>query len=410
MKRTLIGTAIGLLVTTSAAAQQTPSSRAADTRWEPWLGCWQLLDESLRSQQDVSADEVAARARRRSQRIDRGTRVCVAPAAQGVTLTTLVGNERALEETIVADGSSQPVSDAECRGTKRSEWSTQASRLYSAAEISCGDQAPRTISSLSMMMPGPTWVDVQMIDIAGRKNIRIRRFERAAAAPPQQTRSSLLAPSAGESSWTVEDVKEASAKLAPEAVQAALVELRAGFDLTGKQLLDMDKAGVPDSIVDLMVALSYPKRFVIERPVSSGAGGSGYGFGMFDGYDAMWPFYLDSMYWSSYYSPFAYRYWGSYDPYYFPGSGYVVIDPSPAPVASGEGRVVDGRGYTRVSTRQPDPVRVNNGGGTSGTMGTGGSGNGGSSNTGSSGVSSGGYSSGGADSGGRTAVPRPPGD
>jgi uncharacterized membrane protein YgcG len=405
MKRILIGTALALVVTGSAAAQQTPSARV-DTRWDAWLGCWQLLDDSVRSQRDVSPDQLATGARGRAQRIETGTRVCVEPAATGVTLTTLVGSERALEETIVADGSSQPVSDAECRGTKRTEWSNNAPRLYSAAEISCGDQAPRKISSLSMMTPGPTWVDIQMIDIDGRKNIRIRRYERAAARP-SQTRSGSLAPFSGESSWTVEDVTEASAKLAPETVQAALVELGSGFNLTGRQLLDMEKAGVTDSIVDLMVALSYPKRFVIDRPVGTASGGSGYGYGGFDGYDAMWPFYLDSMYWSSYYSPFTYRYWGSYDPYYFPGSGYVTIEPSTAPVASGEGRVVDGRGYTRVSTREPDPVRVNGVGGNNGAMG--GSSNGGSSNTGDSGVSSGGYSSGGG-GGGRTAVPRPPGD
>jgi hypothetical protein len=91
----------------------------------------------------------------------------------------------------------------------------------------------------------------------------------------------------------------------------------------------------------------------------------------------------------------------------------IIIDPGDGgmPAASGDGRVVDGRGYTRIRRNEPDPaIRVSNadGNGGRGSSSTG-SGNSGSS-AGTSGVSSGGYSSGGASGGGgRTAVPRPPG-
>ncbi len=119
----------------------------------------------------------------------------------------------------------------------------------------------------------------------------------------------------------VADVKEASAKLMPETVQAALVELDAQFDLKGKQLLELDEAGVPDNVIDLMVALSYPNNFVVEHPVVAGAGagyGYGDGFGIRSiGFDAFggWSLYSDALFWPTYYSPFAYRYWGRYDPY-----------------------------------------------------------------------------------------------
>jgi hypothetical protein len=364
----------------------------------------------MRAQDDVSADDVAAGTAARSRRANTGTRVCVVPAGNGVTLTTMVGTQKALEETLIADGSNQAITDRECRGSKRSEWSQSAHRIYSTAEISCDGQAPRKISSLSMMTPGPTWVDIQLIDIQGRKNIRVRRLQRVDDPSARRPAATSFT---GESSWTVDDIKEASSKLAPEAVQAALVELRSGFELKSKQLLELHKAGVSQSIIDLMVALSYPKRFVIERPVNTAPPLSGFGYGGFGLYDdAMWPFYMDTMFWPSYYSPFAYRYWGLYDPYYYPGSGYVVLPPvgeaPSAPVPSGQGRVVDGRGYTRVTTRTPEPVRVTNGGnGSNGTMSSGESSSG---SGGNSGVSSGGYSSGGnSGDGGRTAVPRPPG-
>jgi hypothetical protein len=391
------------------------------------LGCWQLLDESVRSQFEMAEDGTIP-APRPQQRVT-GTRVCVARADKGVTITTIVGTQKALEETVVADGVAYPMADAECKGSKQSEWSTIGERLYTTAEITCGTQPQRKISSLAIFSPGPTWTDIQVIDISGRKNVRIRKYQRAADQAGVQ-RSSSMPPFAGEMPWTVADVKEASAKLMPEAVQAALVELDAKFKLTGKQLIDMDKAGVPDNTIDLMVALSYPKKFIVERPVNSAPtpygmyGDLGYPIDWADTLPSMWAdsMYLRDRYWSdygfwpAYYSPLSYRYWGRYDPYGYPSSGYVVIGAPPTgitgndtPVASGVGRVVDGRGYTRITTRAPEPSRINSDfGGSNGTTSSSGS-SGGNSSGGSSGVSSGGYSSGGGGDTGRTAVPRGPG-
>jgi hypothetical protein len=419
MKKISVALTFALLLgATTASAQTGTTIPATDTRWQPWIGCWQLLDERVRNDSDITANELAAAtAPARLQRSDANTRVCVAPAARGVTITTLIGTERALEDTILADAVSHPMTDAECRGSKRSEWSKTGLRLYTSAEIACADQAPRKVSGLTMMLPGPTWMDIQLIDIEGRKNVRVRKFQRA-PGQPSSVRSGSAAPFVGETSWSVADVKEASAKLMPEAVQAAIVELGTGFNVKSKQLAELSQAGVAGNVIDLMIALSYPKHFVVDRLVNRSPSPYGYGgysgFGDLGDYGGGWPWIADAMFWPSYYSPFAYRYWGSYDPYYVPSSGYVVIEPprpgtSPGPVASGEGRVVDGRGYTRISTRSPDPVRMNNGGSDSnGTA----SSNGSSGSSGGGNVSSGGYSGGGSSGGdgGRTAVPRPPGN
>jgi hypothetical protein len=400
-KRIAILAAVLVATAGAAFAQQTAP---ADARWQPWIGCWQLLDEHVRNHADLTSEPVsAASAPARLERSGANTRVCVTPAGQGVSLTTMIGDQRVLEDSIVADGVNHPMMDSECRGAKRSEWSRTGYRLYTTAEITCADQAPRKVSGLTMMMTGPTWVDIQLIDIEGRKNIRVRRFTRATPV------ARGAAPFSGEHSWSVADVKEASARLMPEAVQAALVELGTGFNLKSKQLTELADAGVATNVIDLMIALSYPKHFVVERSVSSGGGapysfgGSGYG-----DYLGMWPWIADAMFWPSYYSPFAYRYWGYYDPYYVPNSGYVVIEPpggGSTPVASGTGRVVDGRGYTRVSTRESQPVSRDGSSGGSGNWSTGSS-----NSSGGGSVTSGGYSSGGGgDSGGRTAVSRPPG-
>jgi hypothetical protein len=249
--------------------------------------------------------------------------------------------------------------------------------------------------------------------------MRVRRYR---PAPDQKG----AAPSAARALGTMTlggklslaEIKEASAKLAPEAVQAAVMELGAGgYDLNASRLIDLDDAGVHDSVIDLMVAMSFPQKFVVERARSSGASSFGGGLSPYD-YGAMspwgfmnaWGYYAHPAYYSSYYSPFGYNRWGYYDPYYYGNPGIVIINPGGGgePQSTGEGRVVNGQGYTRIRPNVPDPpVRVGNGGttGWSGTSAGSSGSNSGSSSGGS--VSTGGYSGGGG--GERVAVPRPPG-
>jgi hypothetical protein len=164
---------------------------------------------------------------------------------------------------------------------------------------------------------------------------------------------------------------------------------------------------VPDSVIDLMVAMSFPEKFVVEHAVPiSGPGVWGGGYG---GAWAMWPYYAHPWYYSSYYSPFGYYNWGYYDPYYYGNPGIIIINPGPgSPEPSGQGRVVDGQGYTRIRPNVPDPPQRTGNGGSGGWGGAaaGSSGNSGSSSGGS--ASPGGYSGGGG-GGERVAVPRPPG-
>jgi hypothetical protein len=255
--------------------------------------------------------------------------------------------------------------------------------------------------------------------------VRVRRYglsrdqaraggARAAGAPPLAR-------------WTLDEVKDASRKTAPEVLQAALVESGTKFPLNGRTLVDLEKSGVPDTVVDVMMALTFPEKFVIERPgysANSGSGGTtwgGYGGG-YGGYD---PWSVASSYgWLSMYAPFGYQYYGYYDPRFGPGYGWIPVTP---PTGGGStepeaiGRVVNGQGYTLVRPREAEPTRVNGVIDRSGASDGSSNGSGGSNSGG--GVSPGGYSGGGdsggaggssgggagSSGGGRTAVPRPPG-
>lgn len=407
MKTGRLAGVLFVLAVIPAQAQQ------VDPRWAPWLGCWQLVDESVR--QTATADGT------RSNPDE--TRVCVGPAneASGVTLRTLIEDQQVLEQTIVADGAQHPIDEAGCRGDQRADWSRTGERLFSRAELACTDEGPRKVSGLATVIDG-TWIDIQAIEIAGREHIRVRRFRRSAdqtgLGDAEARRAASIAPRVGAGRFTLDDVKEASARLSPRVVEAALVETNASFDLNSKALIDLDEAAVPDSVIDLMVALSFPTRFVVDRArplttsASTGFGSLGpYSLSPYD-YDAFWY----SSYMPYYYSPFGYAYWSGYGVPYYPITGFVTFDPTqptPAAESTGGARLLNGIGYTQIRSRDPEPVDSSTGSrstrsGGSSSAGESSSSSGSSSSGGSSaGASAGGYSSGGSSGDtGRTAEPR----
>ncbi len=422
-------------VASPARAQQ------ADSRWTAWLGCWQMLDERVREGNPSGADAVAAAGERALGNATNIT-VCVAPASQpgGVTLTTRASGESALEQTIIADAIAHPVSEADCQGSQRAEWSGDGRRLFARAELTCANQPVRTISGLAMIRPDGTWLDVQAIEIGGRTNVRVRRYRRSAVTGRAEVGSAAaLAHAVADASraLTVDNVKEASTKVAPAVLEAALIESRARFNLTRNALIDLDDANVPDAVIDLMVALSYPDKFQVERrleqsldlypPSFAGADWNGYvGFGY--PYLSWYPEYYGN--YRYYYSPFGYAYSGLYGPYspYYGGSSSVGGGTATPPSAdTGDGRAVNGIGYTRIRPRDAVPAESSggsssgsssggrstvssgggysqSGGGSSSSSGGGSSSSGGGSSSSGGGASGG--SSGGSDGGGRTAQPR----
>ena len=166
--------------------------------------------------------------------------------------------------------------------------------------------------------------------------------------------------------------------------KAALLETGSRFDLNSRALRELDAADVPDGVVDVMVALSFPGRFQVDRTRGRATQAQGaivtsversnrlperYGSARqrrnlpYDpyappyAYDRYYPYYSYYPYnpyyayrgydpYSFYYSPFGYsNWWGNpYIPYYSGRPRSVVIVPGgPArPGDSGRSRV--GRG------------------------------------------------------------------
>jgi len=434
MKHTLLA----LTLTASSAFAQQPAPPTVtpavqvDPRFAAWLGCWRLDDDLAGT----------------------GARMCITPEKGGVRLQTVVGTQRGIDEVVIPDNVAHAIIDSDCKGTERAEWSKDGARLFRATEVACGKEAPRTINGVAFMAPGPSWLSVQYVTgTAANPAVRVQRYRRAAnqqladGTKAPQPPAELLARVASGTKWDVADVIEASSKVPAEALQASLAELHQPFDVNKKTLVALDEGGVHEAVIDLMVALTYPKRFVVKRAGGSGSPmGISTGSGWFDpfmgpmlsGTTAMLDCYSPYGYgYRSYYSMcgssmspyglYGYNYYnngyyGGYRNYYGGYGNYDWVNIGTLPsVGSGsaagpqpEGRVVNGRGYTQIHDRQSEPApRVSSGGGANGSAaGWSGNGNGG-------GVSSGGYSAGSSssgssgggstssgDSGARVAVPK----
>jgi hypothetical protein len=394
-------------VALSAPAPSAAQSRQGDVRWQPWLGCWSASSPRAA----ISNLEVQ--------------QVCVVPAAgtSAVDVVTVSGGKVVSREHIDANGQRRKSERDGCVGWESAEWSSDMRRVYLQSEYECPGGLKRGTTGLMATAANGDWLDV--VGVAMRDNIGVRVLRHRASAPlatlPADVASAVdrgsRAGAALRTLLPIGDVEiiDASRHVNAAVVEAWLAETRQAFTVNAARLRALSNAGVDGRVIDVLVALSYPKAFAIkpsptavgELAAKEGGGGGGGLIGLGSFADCG-PYSAGlSLYGWDNCSPYGYGYYGSrygysrysdlfgYDGWYLAGGGPIVIVRPPDSGSSGSthGQVVNGRGYTA-------------GGGDSGS--TASSGSSGSSSSGSSGSSGGGGgSSSGASSGGdRTAVPR----
>lgn len=343
-----------------------------ESRWLAWTGCWEMVYESVDHLEEIPESNVL---------------VCLSPQpdGRGVQITTLAQSERPFEETFVADGVRYPFEEPGCQGWRSAEWSRDGHRLFMSSEVSCENNKRKVVSGLSMLRRNGLWMDIQVIGAEGVRELVIRKYRRADADTSEKAgfegfpfgREDVSAAWRGASQpLTVEDVIEASEKVNHVAVEAVLLEGESEVPVDAEALIKLSDAGVDREIIDLMVAIAHPNRFVIGRtgyvsdgsskPRSGGGGGAGLGgYGFFYPYYGPYSFYDPYAYWYPfYYAPFGY-YGYSYinAPYY---SSHYFLKPVDKVVDS-HGRVIRGKGYTRVK-----PAPTSSSGGSSGSYAEGG--------------------------------------
>lgn len=387
-----------------------------DSRWLPWIGSWYLISNAVnKADGSVTSKNILEikPGDNRNSVVMKGSQ-----------------DEKVLydEKNVIVDSARHPIKDDECEGWYEYSWSNSGKRLLFDSEVICSDNRLRTISGISAFTDPSEWVDIQLLMSGEDRMITIREYRQAIDGQnfPVAGRESHFARVAAGTNFSIEEIIELTGRVQPEVLEAALVEMRKPFEINSETIMHLSDAGVSPQVVDLMVAISYPDKFTIDRHYAEPEERPSprqYGtavihpyawspFGMWSYYDPFFPWYWSSMYgywgWGGYYTPI----WGP------PGSGggYRI---------SG-GRLVEGQGYSRVYSGTPSQPRYAQPRGSSGTVSRGagsgssrsgsystGSSSGGSYSGGSSGGSSGGgspsaspggYSSGGG--GGGTARPR----
>jgi hypothetical protein len=300
-----------------------------------WVGCWEPWEDD--------GDSKAA--------FPRNQMVCLEPGPSPHLLTrrSVVDGWVVSVQTLRIDGSPLALSENGCEGWDRAQPSREGRRLYLQAEAVCDPGRRRHMSGAWMLLPHQRWLEIQVVRVENvlevtverRRAVSTRRLGRPGAIPMAVETERLAAAAP----LTVEDVLEALAHVDPAVVEAMLFETRPSFAMRSSLLIELADNGVPERILDLMVAMSFPDHFVVAdntiRPAPAPEVGVPYDY-WYPHYGFIYPYYH-------------YGYWYPYPPVHHPRVG----------------RVINGLGYTRVRRSGPPSSSLGQGGGAGGASGGG---------------------------------------
>ena len=317
--------AVATLATGAAAQEGSPG-------WNAWIGCWAP---------DLGTDAFAPPAGEPSA-------LCLIPAAGsgGVELLSIEEGSVVDRQLVGVSGSEASVERDGCTGTETLAWSADGQRIFQNGNFDCPGDLRRKSSGIFAISRAGEWIAVEAISVAGEPEVRAVTYRPAPMVAEQidEVRQAVdgramaidAARSAAGSRIEIEDVLEAEQIVDVAAVEGWLIEQEQGFDIDAARLMALADAGVSDRLIDLMVALSYPRVFAIDRTSREGEIAERDGRPRRPTRGGM---------------PVYYPRFGGYYPGYMGGGWYgrpviIVRDPDIRPGNSG-GRAVKGRGYTR---------------------------------------------------------------
>ena len=317
-RKSTLGILVGawlVMVVPMAAAQE------VDSRWAPWIGCWRAVGETAPASAPATAPLL-----------------CVVPLAgeAAIEMLTVVDGQVVSRESVFTDAQEHAVSREECEGWETAEFSDDSRRIYVGSELLCGAGGLRTSTGVMSMVSPSEWLDVRTVKVDGQSFPWVLRYRLAPRADFQAAGQGDLIAAQGSNvrmarmtaslPIALSDVIEAVGKVSDETLEVWVVERAEPFALDADRLIEMADAGVPASVIDVVVAVSYPEKFVVnerdpglrreEARGGSRRSGLGYGRSINPFTD---PFY-DPYARYGYYSPYGYG--SRYGPGYYGGYGY----------------------------------------------------------------------------------------
>jgi hypothetical protein len=246
----LIGAPIlALALATDVSAAPTAPRMSQDDAWLAFTGCWRPVGDSGNNY------------------------LCIVPAGEGVRIVTLVDGKVQSQSNVIADDQPRRMEQEGCSGTERAVWSSDKQRVFLRSDLMCGSVS-RKVSGVFALLSPTEWISVQAVSSGEAAGTRTVKYTEATPANlPDDIAQALsgnrlareTVRAAAAAKIDLDDVREAVAKIDAVVIESWLMAAAQPFDLDGKALIELADAGVPASVIDVIVAVSNPKRFAIRE-------------------------------------------------------------------------------------------------------------------------------------------------
>jgi len=199
------------------AAQQKHASKSAgeDSRWYPWIGCWERSGDGASASASSSA------------------LTCVRPGTgTSADIVTIANGTVESRERLVVDGLPHAIDKDGCHGSQTASWSESGNRIYIGAAYSCSDNLHGRSTRMFSILPSGVWLEVRDVHAGGGWVETVTRFHDAGlpASVPADIRSEIshrelavaTARAAASAPVTANDIAEATRSVDTVVVQSWL--------------------------------------------------------------------------------------------------------------------------------------------------------------------------------------------
>ena len=245
MKRTLVAVAMAIGFVSQRGSGQT--TRAADSRFYPFVGCWRIDSAETAPSRDALS--------------------CVVPVASSadVELVDLLDGQIVNRRRLDASGRPRAIDEQGCRGQEQASWSVQPRRVYLHSEFVCtptGIAGGKT--TLMSILPSGEWVNVESVRAGGGSITRVERRRDAglpASVPREiagrigsQRLALMTARAEAAAPLNTGDVIEALHHTDSSVVRAWLLTTAQHFQLSGDEVASLVRANVPAPVLQAMMS------------------------------------------------------------------------------------------------------------------------------------------------------------
>lgn len=312
--------------------------------------------------------------------------LCIRQSRDGLVLTRSGAGLDATEE-VLPFAQPREVTQEDCSGLQTARFSDDAARVLLRTEFTCSGGIRRVETGIIALPDYRELLDVRTVQVDNETIAWVQYYELDASREPVGV-SPLTWEVARRSvsrAIEVDDVPDALRTVDPKGVEAWLAESASPFDgLDASQLVALSDAGVPSSVLDVMIAVSHPERFALAvqdyQPVIEEIESGGRGDDWKRSQARAWGGRRNAFSpWGWGYNPWAFGYnpWG-YNPWAWGSFGFnsgfgfngwgpgfrdwgwggwgggVVVVPAGVGSTRSGGKVVNGRGYRSGRSLAPE--------------------------------------------------------